>query len=184
MGCAACTQEQCCSEQTSRKSSTSAQQTIVSSIKVDGSYISVQAGAVIGIGGFGVVRSAVKTDTAEHYALKSISKCDLLRRKNGLSSAYLELQTQLCLKRVNTFNQFICDIHYAFQDDRFLYVLTDLCLGGDMRLNLNNMLCRKYTEENAKFYISQVMLAISACHKASILHRDCKPENIVLCSNG
>ncbi len=81
---------------------------------------------VIGIGGFGMVRTVVKKtgpDKGSTYALKSISKVAVLLRNSGISTVHSELNVLKVLKGC----EYICNLHYAFQDDTFLYMVS-VCL--------------------------------------------------------
>ena len=72
-------------------------------------------------------------------------------------------------------NPFICNIHYAFQDETHLYLVLDMATGGDLRYNLTNSPGGKIQEKIAKFYIAQLVIALEYCHSLGILHRDVKP---------
>lgn len=138
---------------------------------------------VLGLGGFGCVRATKKLagrDRNTMYALKSLSKHAVLQRSSGVSSVLAELRSLALLVDA----PFIANVHYAFQDASFLYMVIDLAIGGDMRYNLKCAPYYRFSENRARFYIAQLMLAVSACHQASILHRDVKPENILLKENG
>jgi Protein kinase domain len=125
---------------------------------------------VLGLGGYGCVRATKKLsgrDKGAVYALKSLSKFAVLQRSSGVVSVLSELRALTLLAD----GPFICNIHYAFQDDIFLYMVLDLALGGDMRYNLKNSSNCRFTEARAQFYIAQIIIAVSCCHNAGILHR-------------
>ena len=139
---------------------------------------------VIGIGGFGLVRVAIRAGSHHDKALlaiKSISKESVVRRStNGLKAVLNELDAMCILKGC----PFISEMKYAFQDAIFLYLVTSCYLGGDLRYNMKaTKLCR-FPEATAKFYIVQVLLALKHCHSHFILHRDIKPENLFMDSHG
>jgi hypothetical protein len=126
--------------------------------------------SVIGIGGFGMVRQAIKVtgnDRNVMYAVKSLSKAVILKRSSGLAAVMTELRALALLVD----SKFICNIHYAFQDERFLYMVISLGAGGDLRFALKFSPNCRFSESKAQFYIAQVILAISSCHAAKILHR-------------
>lgn len=81
-------------------------------------------------------------------------------------------------------DNFICNLHYAFQDERCIYLVLDLCKGGDLRYNLRNSPSNRFSEERARFYFCQILLALDKCHKHKILHRDVKPENVLMTDSG
>ena len=49
---------------------------------------------------------------------------------------------------------FVCSVHYAFQDERCIYLVLDLTKFGDLRMNIKN----RFTEERARFYVCQIIL--------------------------
>ena len=76
---------------------------------------------------------------------------------------------------------FIITLHYAFQTPENLYMILDYCPGGDLSMQIQ---IRIFEEEEAKFYISELILAIDYLHSHNILYRDLKPENILIDSEG
>jgi serine/threonine protein kinase len=126
--------------------------------------------SVIGIGGFGMVRHAIKVtgnDRKTLFAVKSLSKAVILKRSSGLAAVMTELRALALLVD----SKFICNIHYAFQDEKFLYMVISLAAGGDLRFALKFSQHCRFSESKAQFYIAQVILAVSSCHAANILHR-------------
>ena len=125
---------------------------------------------IIGLGGFGLIREVVKqsgSDRGTVYALKSLSKASVIKRSTGPSAVLTELKALALLKDCN----FVCNIQYAFQDSAFLYMVMDMARGGDMRYNLKVAPQNRFTESAARFYFSQVAIALERCHLLSILHR-------------
>lgn len=74
------------------------------------------------------------------------------------------------------------NIHYAFQDRENLYLVIDLLTGGDLRFHIGKM--RRFSENQSKFFIASLLLALSYLHEHGIIHRDIKPENLVLDCDG
>ena len=72
---------------------------------------------------------------------------------------------------------FIVNMNCAFQDYDNLYLVMDLLTGGDLRYHLCRI--RKFTEEETKFFISNLLLGLEYIHNNNIIHRDIKPENLV-----
>jgi serine/threonine kinase 38 len=79
-------------------------------------------------------------------------------------------------------NTWIVDLQYSFQDERFLYLGMEFLAGGD----LMTLLIRKdiLTEDESRFYIAETILAIESVHALNYIHRDLKPDNILIDANG
>lgn len=77
---------------------------------------------------------------------------------------------------------FIVNMHYAFQDYDNLYLVLDLLLGGDLRYHVSRV--RKFSEEQTRFFIACLILAIEYIHSKRVIHRDIKPENLVFDDKG
>jgi serine/threonine protein kinase len=150
--------------------------------EIDSSHFIISK-KLLGVGGFGLVRLAFKgtgDDKSRPYALKTMSKAAVLKRNSGIPAIMTELHALILLNN----HPFICNAKYAFQDMSFLYLVLDLVPGGDMRYNIRQAPNNKFSESVAKFYIAQVLIAVDACHKSNILHRDVKPENILMGVDG
>lgn len=78
--------------------------------------------------------------------------------------------------------QWIVTLHYSFQDDEYLYMIMEFCSSGD----LMGLLIRKdiFSERATKFYIAEMILGISSLHRLGYVHRDLKPDNFLLTSQG
>ena len=84
------------------------------------------------------------------------------------------------LKRAS--HPFVLKMHYSFQTPANLYMILDLCTGGDLAYHLG---IREIFEENeARFFIAEVLLAIEYIHSLNVVYRDLKPENILVGSDG
>ena len=79
-------------------------------------------------------------------------------------------------------NPWIVDLKFSFQDEKYLYLIMDFLPGGD----LMTLLMRKdvLTEDESRFYIAETILAIETVHRVNYIHRDLKPDNILLDKNG
>jgi len=77
---------------------------------------------------------------------------------------------------------FIVRLHYAFQTDSKLYLVLEYAPGGD----LGNMIAKKkrFSEDVARIYTCEILLALEALHKQHIIFRDLKPDNVVLDAEG
>uniref|UniRef100_G1PUX0 Serine/threonine-protein kinase MRCK beta n=1 Tax=Myotis lucifugus TaxID=59463 RepID=G1PUX0_MYOLU len=86
---------------------------------------------------------------------------------------------------VNGDCQWITTLHYAFQDENYLYLVMDYYVGGDL-LTLLSKFEDKLPEDMARFYIGEMVLAIDSIHQLHYVHsnRDIKPDNVLLDANG
>ncbi|CAL8316420.1 unnamed protein product [Merluccius merluccius] len=84
---------------------------------------------------------------------------------------------------VNGDSQWITTLHYAFQDDNNLYLVMDYYVGGDL-LTLLSKFEDRLPEEMARFYLAEMVLAIDSVHQLHYVHRDIKPDNILMDMNG
>ncbi|KAK9061785.1 hypothetical protein SSX86_018968 [Deinandra increscens subsp. villosa] len=75
-------------------------------------------------------------------------------------------------------NNCIVKLYCSFQDNEYLYLIMEYQPGGDMM----TLLMRKdtLTDEEAKFYVAETVLAIESIHKHNYVHRDIKPDNLLL----
>lgn len=131
---------------------------------------------VIGRGAFAEVRVVRKLDTGKIYAMKIMSKAEMVKKKQ-VDHIRAERDFFTIVD-----SPWIVKLVFSFQDDRYLYLVMDFLQGGD----LMNILINKeiLTVEEARFYIGETALAINAVHQLSYLHRDLKPDNILIDHNG
>jgi len=77
---------------------------------------------------------------------------------------------------------FIVQLHRTFQDSRYLYMLMEPCLGGEVWTLLRNS--KRFSDSTASFYVACVILALDYLHAKGVIYRDLKPENLLLDSSG
>ena len=77
---------------------------------------------------------------------------------------------------------FILKLHYSYQDNQNLYLITDFMQGGDLHNLLSKAIQLK--ENKAKFYLSEILLGLEYIHKNNLIYRDLKPENILIDKDG
>ena len=146
-----------------------------SSIKHGITFDSFEILSLLGIGSFGKVCKVRMKKTGKIYAMKILNKNFLIKNKI-LKHAITECNI---LKKSSS--PFIITLHYAFQTPDNLYMILDYCPGGDLDFHIQ---IRIFEEEEAKFYIAELILAIEYLHINNILYRDLKPENILIHSDG
>ena len=131
---------------------------------------------IIGRGAFGEVHVCREIKTGKIYAIKKIKK-DVLIKKNQVIHIRSEQQIMSKIK-----SPWIVDLKASFQEDDYLYLVMEFCQGGDFM----NLLIKKdiLPENEAKFYIAELILAVDSIHKLNCIHRDIKPDNILIDKNG
>eukprot|EP00826_Nyctotherus_ovalis_P029763 TRINITY_DN2360_c0_g3_i2.p1 TRINITY_DN2360_c0_g3~~TRINITY_DN2360_c0_g3_i2.p1 ORF type:complete len:539 (-),score=158.89 TRINITY_DN2360_c0_g3_i2:393-2009(-) len=130
----------------------------------------------VGQGAFGSIFKVRHNDTGVVYAMKVISKTFLFKTKQ-LKYAISESQV---LKAVN--HPFIIKLHFSFQDSRFLYFVLDYCCFGDLSMQIFRK--QIFSENEARFYIAELILAVEYLHSLNFVYRDLKPDNILLGEDG
>ncbi|XP_031377318.1 serine/threonine-protein kinase tricorner-like [Punica granatum] len=127
---------------------------------------------MIGKGAFGEVRVCREKTTGHVYAMKKLKKSEMLRRGQV---EHVKAERNL-LAEVDS--NCIVKLYCSFQDEEFLYLIMEYLPGGDMM----TLLMRKdiLTEAEARFYVAETVLAIESIHKHNYIHRDIKPDNLLL----
>ena len=131
---------------------------------------------IIGKGSFGEVHVCRVKKTGESVAIKKIKK-DIVLQKKQVKHI---LDEQDFLSKVNS--QWIVELKASFQEGDYLYLVMEYLPGGD----LMGLLIYKdiFTEEEARFYVCEIILAIDSIHELNCIHRDVKPDNILIGKDG
>ncbi|XP_024849399.1 serine/threonine-protein kinase 32B isoform X2 [Bos indicus] len=126
----------------------------------------------IGKGSFGKVCIVQKRDTKKMYAMKYMNKQKCIER-DEVRNVFRELQIMQGLE-----HPFLVNLWYSFQDEEDMFMVVDLLLGGDLRYHLQQNV--HFTEGDVKLYICELALALEYLQRYHIIHRDIKPDNILL----
>ncbi|CAK9177123.1 unnamed protein product [Ilex paraguariensis] len=131
---------------------------------------------IIGRGAFAEVTLCREKKSGNIFAMKKLKKSEMLSRGQV---EHVRSERNLLAEVAS---HFIVKLFYSFQDAEYLYLIMEYLPGGDMMTLL--MREETLTETVAKFYIAQSVLAIESIHKHNYIHRDIKPDNLLLDKNG
>ena len=130
----------------------------------------------LGLGAFGVVSLVRKTDTKKLYAKKTLRKVDVLRRNQV---AHVKAERDILAEADN---EWVVKLFFSFQDSENLYFVMEYIPGGDMMSLLIKL--GTFPEHLTLFYIAELVCAIESVHKMGFIHRDIKPDNILIGADG
>ncbi|XP_061362632.1 LOW QUALITY PROTEIN: probable serine/threonine protein kinase IREH1 [Gastrolobium bilobum] len=127
-------------------------------------------------GAFGRVFLAKKRTTGDLFAIKVLKKADMIR-KNAVESILAERDILITVR-----NPFVVRFFYSFTCRENLYLVMEYLNGGDLYSLLRNLGC--LDEEVARVYIAEVVLALEYLHSLRVVHRDLKPDNLLIAHDG
>lgn len=130
----------------------------------------------LGKGYYGRVFLCEKKDNKEIYAMKVISKLDIIKR-----NFFANLKNEkMILEKVD--NPFVVNLEFCFASPSYIFFVMDFKQGGELYHHLRKN--TRFSESTAKFYGAQILLGLEYLHSIDIMYRDMKPENILLDAEG
>eukprot|EP00672_Neobodo_designis_P026738 CAMPEP_0174850800 /NCGR_PEP_ID=MMETSP1114-20130205/21144_1 /TAXON_ID=312471 /ORGANISM="Neobodo designis, Strain CCAP 1951/1" /LENGTH=416 /DNA_ID=CAMNT_0016085287 /DNA_START=30 /DNA_END=1280 /DNA_ORIENTATION=+ len=134
---------------------------------------------IIGRGAFGDVFIGRRRDQpSEVYAIKSMRKADMVRRQQVF---HIRSERDV-LAAAAANNPWVVQLHYSFEENDYLVMAMEYMPGGD----LMTWLCSEevFTDKQTRFYMAELCLAVDSVHRMKYVHRDIKPDNILLGADG
>jgi protein-serine/threonine kinase len=122
-------------------------------------------------GNFGEIYKVKFKLTGEIFSMKSLNKKNLIKN-NQIKSAIDE-----CNNLKKFISPFIITLYYTFQTSENIYFILDFCPGGDLKFHILHTL---FEEDEAKFYIAEIILAIEYLHKIDMVCKNLNFENILI----
>uniref|UniRef100_K4CL81 Protein kinase domain-containing protein n=1 Tax=Solanum lycopersicum TaxID=4081 RepID=K4CL81_SOLLC len=92
-----------------------------------------------------------------------------------------DVRREVKILRALTGHRNLVQFYDAYEDEENVYIVMELCKGGEL---LDRILARggKYSEDDAKAVMVQLLSVVSYCHLQRVVHRDLKPENFLFVS--
>lgn len=132
---------------------------------------------VLGHGSFGKVLLAELKGKKQYYALKALKKASVLE---GDDIEYTITERVVLALAVN--HPFLTQLFCTFQSKSHLFFVMEYLAGGDLMFHLQNS--KRFSVDRARFYSSEILLALEFLHSKGIIYRDLKLDNVLLDSQG
>ncbi|KAI8100028.1 kinase-like domain-containing protein [Halteromyces radiatus] len=132
---------------------------------------------LLGRGAYGKVMLCRHIESGQLYAMKVLKKASLMVHTKNAEHTKAERQI---LEEVR--NPFIVQLMYAFQTNDRLYLILEYAPGGELFTHMATEYM--FSEDVARFYLAELVLALEHIHSLGIVYRDLKPENCLLDAEG
>uniref|UniRef100_A0A673WTS9 protein kinase C n=1 Tax=Salmo trutta TaxID=8032 RepID=A0A673WTS9_SALTR len=134
--------------------------------------------SVLGRGHFGKVLLAEFKRSGKLYAIKALKKGDVVTRD--------EVDSLMCEKRIfetinSSHHPFLVNLHGCFQTADHVCFVMEYSPGGDLMTHIHTSI---FTERQAQFYASCVLLGLEFLHQNKIVYRDLKLDNLLMDADG
>ena len=130
---------------------------------------------IIGKGAFGEVRLVTRKTDGKIYALKSLIKTEMFKKDQ---LAHVRAERDILAE---SDSPWVVKLHNTFQDSAYLYMLMEFLPGGDLMTMLIKY--EIFSLPVTRFYMAEIISAIEEVHRHGYIHRDIKPDNILLDKN-
>ncbi|XP_057416122.1 calcium-dependent protein kinase 28 isoform X2 [Lotus japonicus] len=131
-------------------------------------------GKLLGHGQFGYTYVGVDKASGDRVAVKRLEKSKMV-----LPAAVEDVKQEVNILKAVAGHENVVQFYNAFDDDSYVYIVMELCEGGEL---LDRILAKKnsrYTEKDAAVVVRQMLKVAAECHLRGLVHRDMKPENFL-----
>ncbi|XP_057784010.1 calcium-dependent protein kinase 18-like [Salvia miltiorrhiza] len=131
-------------------------------------------GKLLGHGQFGYTYVAIDKSNGDRVAVKKIDKSKMV-----LPIAVEDVKREVKILRALTGHENVVHFYNAFEDDSYVYIVMELCEGGELLDRILSKKDSRYTEKDAAIVVRQMLKVAAECHLHGFVHRDMKPENFL-----
>uniref|UniRef100_A0A1D1YR11 non-specific serine/threonine protein kinase n=1 Tax=Anthurium amnicola TaxID=1678845 RepID=A0A1D1YR11_9ARAE len=131
-------------------------------------------GKLLGHGQFGYTYVARDKANGDRVAVKRIDKNKMI-----FSVAVEDVKREVKILQALTGHENVVQFHNAFEDDSYVYIVMELCEGGELLDRILGKKDSRYTEKDAAIVVRQMLKVAAECHLRGLVHRDMKPENFL-----
>ncbi|KAL0449717.1 UNVERIFIED_CONTAM: Calcium-dependent protein kinase [Sesamum latifolium] len=131
-------------------------------------------GKLLGHGQFGYTYVAIDVSNGDRVAVKRIEK-----NKMVLPIAVEDVKREVKILKALAGHENVVHFYNAFEDDSYVYIVMELCEGGELLDRILSKKDSRYTEKDAAIVVRQMLKVAAECHLHGFVHRDMKPENFL-----